>query len=128
MTDATSKLISDLDTRIVSAKTELAEARQAASLATELEAELSRLEAARKALAAPQSPDGRKRIGQARRKKMEPISEAAQLAPNGMQCSQCHKPGNLASLLICPADDCEGSLHLGPCYDTHYRRFHLEGA
>ena len=69
MTDATSKLIADLDTRIVSAKAELAEARQAASLAAELEAELSRLEAARKALAAPQSPDGRKRIGEARRKR-----------------------------------------------------------
>lgn len=123
MTDATAKLISDLDTRIVSAKTELAEARQAASLAAELEAELSRLEAARKALAAPQSPDGRKRIGdgQRRRKKKGPISEVA-------HCSQCHKPDDYASLRKCGADDCEAVLHPGECYNVHFDRFHLEGA
>lgn len=122
MTDATSKLISDLDTRIVSAKTELAEARQAASLASELEAELARLEAARKALAAPQSPDGRKRIGdgQRRRKKKGPISEVA-------YCSQCHKPSDPVPLVCCKTDGCEAAVHIA-CYDAHYNRFHSEGA
>ena len=123
MTDATSKLISDLDTRIVSAKTELAEARQAASLAAELEAELSRLEVAKKALGAPQSPEGRKRIGdgQRRRKKKEPDA----VVPT---CSQCHEQIHWSALRRCDADDCEAVLHVGECYDTHQKRFHSEGA
>jgi len=85
-----------------------------------LEAYLARLEAAKLALAAPQTPSGRKRIadGQRKRKGKE---APKQVIP--VKCAECHEVGGSAS--HCTAPECDAFVCNG-CLARHQDRFHSE--
>jgi hypothetical protein len=65
----TEEIIQKLDFHLESCRAALVNAEAAIRSVDDLRAEIARLEAAKKALTAPQSPAGRKRIGDARRKR-----------------------------------------------------------
>lgn len=119
-------IISALDRKIEDATSALAAAKQAAIDIPALEADLARLGAARKALAAPQSPDGRKRIGAAQRGRKRKEQAPEPVTPPVPTCSECHRPGRVPA--PCAADGCDAVIHAGDCWRTHYARWHGEKA
>jgi len=107
--DDCKELITALDRKIEARTSELAAARQAQLDIPMLEADLERLHAAKKALDAPQSPAGRRRIGEAvkkRAKKELPV------------CSECHTPIRPShNMQLCMY--CDRLLHSAACSDQH---------
>ena len=65
----TEELAASLDERLQFCRAEIGRIETIILMTDDLRAEIARLEAAKKALTAPQSPAGRKRIGDARRRR-----------------------------------------------------------
>lgn len=140
MPDNCQDIIAALDRKIEDATNALGAAKQAALDIPALTADLSRLEAARKALAAPQTPKGRRKIGDAQRgRKRGTAPEAPKVAvplhqgPGGVAvgvtCSQCHRPFDAGdSQHSCPVDGCEAIVHAAGCIAAHRVRWHKEPA
>lgn len=122
-------LIDQINAEIASKRELLATAKQAAAEVPTLEAELAKLEGAKKHLSAPQTPAGRQRIaeGQRRRKKKaeaEPTEAAPIPEPPTPLCSECHRPGRATE--PCAVDGCDARIcAYGHCGDEHEDRWHL---
>lgn len=121
-------IIDQIKGRIEVTERELTGQRQAAAAIPETERHLARLQAALKALNSKQTPEGRKRIGEAakqRKPKPDVSVAAASAAP---QCGECHGFGTMGTATApCTADGCEAHV-CGACSPSHNARWHQEVA
>lgn len=107
--DDCKELISALDSKIEARTSELAAAQQAKLDIPMLEADLERLHAAKKALSAPQSPAGRKAIGEAAKKR------AKKELPICAECGGPIRPSHTMQRCMY----CDRLLHSTGCADQH---------
>lgn len=131
------ELIQAIQSELQLSEDALKEAKTAAARVQAVEANIVRLKAALTALNAPQTPDGRKRIGAARRKRKEPvaavplnggssiaaIAECARPSVANLRCSECHKD---VPTVNCYAPGCDAQV-CGDCLKVHDARWHSEG-
>lgn len=134
MPDNCQDIIAALDRKIEDATNSLGAAKQAALDIPALTADLSRLEAARKALAAPQTPKGRRKIGDAQRGRKRgtqvPVTDGHAAAPQAApvrRCDVCKTILFLGAGRKCPAEGCDAWLcSLQTCTVGHNDRWHME--
>lgn len=127
-------IIEAIDARIADAKDALIEAMRSESAIPVLRAEVERLEAARKALTARQTPSGRKRIGEgvAKRAKVKapsvPVGHGSASASASPLCAECKGMGTMGTATApCTVDDCEAHVCTA-CVASHNARWHREVA
>lgn len=128
------KLITDIKAEIETAKTALEVAQDHAARVPDLKAEIERLESALKALTAPQTPSGRKRIGEGASKRAKakapavPVglgSASGLLAP---PCAECKGMGTMGTVTRpCMVDGCGAHVCMA-CIHSHNVRWHPEVA
>lgn len=143
------ELIQAIQSELQLSEDALKEANAAAARVQTIEANIVRLKAALTALSAPQTPDGRKRIGAARRKSkaaatpagegsvvgstITTIAECARpiLGPHKLAdavaaapvCSECKLQ---TPTVACRFDGCDANI-CQVCMAPHYDRWHSEG-
>lgn len=125
------KLIADIKSEIETATTALEIAKDHAATIPDLEATIERLRDALKSLTAPQTPSGRKRIGEGAAKRAKatprakvPVGEAA-TAP---QCVECRGLGTMDTATTpCTVAGCDAHV-CGACWPSHNARWHREAA
>ena len=125
MADLT-KHIEQLRDDLQTSEADLETAKEAASRIPEIEGEIERLKAAMTALGAPQSPAGRKRIGDAQKKRTRGPKPPVPVTPTvEPQCFECKRYGGWGAVPPCPADSCEASV-CAACLPKHNARWHQE--
>lgn len=111
------EIIQAIESDLERLRDELAEAKAAAARVKAIEAATERLTAALTALQAPQTPAGRKRIGEARRKRKPAAPDPA---PTPSVCCECR---SAAAMFSCPEPDCDAYV-CGACKPSHDARWH----
>lgn len=131
-------ILDQLHDRLQTAEADLATAKEAATRIGEIEAEIERLDAALKALGSPQTPSGRKRIGDGAAKRRKPKSTMPAVpvgqAATAPQCSECHgfrtrgtATTPCTAIFTSSTEGCDAHV-CGACWASHQARWHREAA